>query len=121
ERADSVTMDPHKWLYVPFECGCLLVREPARLRAAFQITAAYLRDLESDGEEVNFADYGTQLTRYARALKVWLNVSYFGTDALRDAIAQGIALAAHAERLVRAEPLFEVLAPATLGVLCFRA
>jgi aromatic-L-amino-acid decarboxylase len=120
ERADSVAMDPHKWLFVPFECGCLLVREPAQLRAAFQITAPYLKDVESGGEEVNFADHGTQLTRYARALKVWITVSYFGTHTLRDAIAQGIARAAYAEERVRREPLLEVLAPATLGVLCFR-
>lgn len=121
ERADSITMDPHKWLYVPFECGCLMVREPARLKAAFQIYPDYLKDVESAGDEVNFADYGEQLTRYARALKVWLAVTHFGVDALRDAIAYSAGLAEHAERRVRAAPHLEVLAPATLGILCFRA
>jgi len=119
-RADSVTVDPHKWLYVPFECGCLMVREPARLKAAFQIYPDYLRDAESVGEEVNFADYGEQLTRYARALKVWLNVSYFGVAALRDAIACSMSLAEHAEHAARATGLMEIMSPATLGILCFR-
>ena len=121
ERADSVTLDPHKWLYVPFECGCVMAREPTRLKAAFQIYPDYLKDAESDGDEINFADYGEQLTRYARALKVWLSVSYFGTDALRAAISYSLSLAAHAEVLVRRERDLEVLAPATLGILCFRA
>jgi glutamate/tyrosine decarboxylase-like PLP-dependent enzyme len=121
ERADSVALDPHKWLYVPFECGCLLARDPHRFKAAFQIYPDYLKDAESVGEQVNFADYGGQLTRYARALKVWINVSYFGLDALRDAIASSMELATYAERLVRAEAGLEVLSPATLGVLCFRA
>lgn len=120
ERADSVTLDPHKWLYVPFECGCLIAREPERLKAAFQIYPDYLKDVESDGDEINFADYGEQLTRYARALKVWLSVNYFGTDTLREAIAYSLSLAAHAEALVRREPAMDVLAPATLGILCFR-
>jgi len=120
ELADSITMDPHKWLYVPFECGCLMAREPSRLKAAFQIFPDYLKDVEVRGEEVNFADYGVQLTRYARALKVWLSVNYFGTSALRDAIDRTMNLAALAERLVRAEEMLEVLAPAQLGVLCFR-
>ncbi len=120
-RADSVTTDPHKWLYVPFECGCLLVREPQRLKAAFQIFPDYLRDVENVGHEVNFADYGEQLTRYSRALKVWLAVSYFGTDALADAIAYSLSLAPAAERRVRESDVLEVLAPATLGILCFRA
>ena len=120
ERADSVTLDPHKWLFVPFECGCLLAREPARLTEAFRILPEYLRDVESDGIEVNFADYGEQLTRYTRAFKVWLPVQYFGLGAIRSAIDTGINLAAHAEELLRREPGFEVLSPAQLGIVCFR-
>ena len=120
ERADSITMDPHKWLYVPFECGCLMAREPSRLKSAFQIFPDYLKDVEVRGEEVNFADYGVQLTRYSRALKVWLSVNYFGTAALSAAIDRTMDLAAYAEQLVRAEETLEILAPAQLGVLCFR-
>ncbi len=120
-RADSVTLDPHKWLFVPFECGCLLVRDPARLRDAFHILPEYLRDVEAAGEAVNFADYGEQLTRYARAFKVWLSVRYYGVAALRTAIAGAMSLAHDAEALLRAEPGFEILSPARLSVVCFRA
>ncbi|HJU64809.1 MAG TPA: pyridoxal-dependent decarboxylase [Gemmatimonadaceae bacterium] len=120
-RADSITLDPHKWLYVPFECGCLLARDPHRLRDAFAIFPDYLKDVQAAGEQVNFADYGEQLTRYSRALKVWLSVSYFGTNAIAATIDRTMDLAAYAERLVRAEPSLEVLASAQFGILCFRA
>lgn len=119
-RADTVTLDPHKWLFVPFECGCLLAREPDRLTSAFRILPEYLRDVETDGIEVNFADYGEQLTRYTRAFKVWLPVQYFGLGAIRSAIDTGINLAAHAETVLRQDPIFEILSPAQLGIICFR-
>jgi glutamate/tyrosine decarboxylase-like PLP-dependent enzyme len=119
-RADTVTLDPHKWLFVPFECGCLLARDPDRLTAAFRILPEYLRDVESEGVEVNFADLGEQLTRYTRAFKVWLPVQYFGLGAIRSAIDTGINLAAHAESLLRQDPFFEILSPAQLGIVCFR-
>ena len=120
-RADSVTLDPHKWLFVPFECGCLLARDPRRLADVFRIYPEYLRDSESAGEEINFADYGEQLTRYSRALKVWLSVGYFGTRALGQAIDGGMDLASEAERLVRADPELELLSEAQFGICCFRA
>jgi glutamate/tyrosine decarboxylase-like PLP-dependent enzyme len=121
ERADTVVLDPHKWFFVPFECGCLLARDPASLKSAFHIMPDYLRDVRPGHEEVNFADYGEQLSRYARALKIWLSVRYFGLRPIRDAIARGIRLAEHAEGLVRREIVLEVLSPAQLGILCFRA
>jgi glutamate/tyrosine decarboxylase-like PLP-dependent enzyme len=119
-RCDSVALDPHKWLFVPFECGSLLVREPERLRAAFQVLPDYLRDVAAGQDGVNFADYGEQLTRQSRALKVWLGVRYFGLAAIRDEIDRAIDHAIHAERLVRSHAMLEVMAPAQLGVLCFR-
>jgi glutamate/tyrosine decarboxylase-like PLP-dependent enzyme len=121
ERANTLTLDPHKWLFVPFECGCLLAREPRALAAAFRIYPEYLKDVESSGEEINFADYGEQLTRYSRALKVWLSVSYFGLGAIREAIERGMDLAALAERLLRETPGIEVTSPASFGIVCFRA
>ena len=120
-RADSVTLDPHKWLFVPFECGCLLVREPRRLADVFRIYPEYLKDVESAGEEINFADYGEQLTRYSRALKIWVSVQYFGTDSIAAAIDQGMDLALLAQRLVEAAPALELLSPARFGICCFRA
>lgn len=119
--ADSVSLDPHKWLYVPFECGSLMVRDPRHLLEAFHILPDYLRDLGASGGEVNFADYGEQLSRYSRALKVWLCVSYYGTDALGEAIAASMGRAELAERLIRETPELEILSPARLGVCCFRA
>jgi glutamate/tyrosine decarboxylase-like PLP-dependent enzyme len=118
--ADSVSLDPHKWLYVPFECGSLMVRDPGLLREAFHILPDYMRDLTPGRGEVNFADYGEQLSRYSRALKVWLCVSYYGTDALSAAIASSMERAELAERLVRELPDLQVLSPARLGVFCFR-
>ena len=119
-RADTVTLDPHKWLFVPFECGCLLAREPRRLADVFRIYPEYLKDVESAGEEINFADYGEQLTRYSRALKVWMSVSYFGTDAIAAAIDEGMNLAALAQSLVESAPSLELLSPARFGICCFR-
>ena len=119
-RSHTLTLDPHKWLYVPFECGCLLARDPSTLERAFTVHADYLRDVEAHDTEVNFSDYGEQLTRYARALKIWFNVQYFGTDALAQAQERGMALADLAEHIVRDTPGMEVLSPAQLGIICFR-
>jgi len=121
ERADSIVLDPHKWLFVPFECGCLLAREPASLKAAFHIFPEFLKDVAPGEEEVNFADYGEQLSRYSRALKIWLSVRTFGLAPIRAMIDRGMQLAEYVESLVRRESALEVLAPAQLGIFCFRA
>jgi glutamate/tyrosine decarboxylase-like PLP-dependent enzyme len=120
ERADSIVLDPHKWLFVPFECGCLLAREPATLKRAFHIFPEFLKDVAPGDEEVNFADYGEQLTRYARALKVWLSLRTFGVAPFRAMVEHGVALAEYAESLVRRDDALEVLSPAQLGIFCFR-
>ena len=119
-RADSLTLDPHKWLYVPFECGCLLTRDPRALELAFSVHPEYLQDVRARDAEVNFADYGEQLTRYSRAMKVWFSVQYFGTDAIAAAQDHGMSLAELAERIVRETPDMEVLSPAQFGIVCFR-
>jgi aromatic-L-amino-acid/L-tryptophan decarboxylase len=121
ERADSVTLDPHKWLFVPFECGCLLARDPRALEEAFSVHPEYLTDVRAREHEVNFADLGEQLTRSSHALKVWMSINYFGVDAISEAIARGIRRAEYAEEIVRARKDFEVLSPAQFGVVCFRA
>ena len=121
ERADSLTLDPHKWLFVPFECGCLMVRDPATLTSAFRIMPEYLKDVQPGEEEINFADRGEQLTRYSRALKVWLSVSYFGTEAIATAIEEAMDRARLLEGIVRASDDFEILSPAQFGIVCFRA
>jgi aromatic-L-amino-acid decarboxylase len=120
ELADSVTLDPHKWLYQPFECGSLMVRDGRHLRHAFEIVPDYLRDSAVGDAEVNFADHGLQLSRGSRALKIWLSVCYFGVPAFRAAIDRTLDLALLAERHVRATPQLELMSPASLGIVTFR-
>src|SRR5881398_2448230 len=120
ERADSISLDPHKWLFQSFECGCVLVRDIALLKSAFQIKPDYLRDVHRGLEEFNPCDYGVQLTRSFRALKVWLSIQTFGVAAFREAIARGFELAEVAERELRARKGWEILSPAQMATVCFR-
>ena len=120
EHADSVTLDPHKWLYQPFECGCVLVRKGGVLREAFEIVPDYLRDARAEAEEVNFSDLGLQLTRSARALKLWVSLRFFGIEAFRSAIRRSLELAQEAARHVEASESLELMAPPSLGTVCFR-
>jgi glutamate/tyrosine decarboxylase-like PLP-dependent enzyme len=120
ERADSVTLDPHKWLYQQYECGCLLVRDGHALRRAFEITSDYLRDAEVPEGVVNFSDYGLQLTRTSRAFKLWLSLRTFGLDAFRAAIDRSLDLAAYAHARIEESDAFELAAPPSLGIVCFR-
>ncbi len=121
ERADSVTLDPHKWLFQPMECGSVLIRDGARLERTFAIHPDYLdgNAAHSDGE-VNFADRGLQLSRGFRALKIWMSVQTFGLAAFRAAIQRNLELAEFAETAVRGHAGLTVMAPATLGIVCFR-
>ncbi len=118
--ADSITLDPHKWLYQPYECGCLLVRDGRALRAAFEISSDYLHDAEPASDEVNFADLGLQLSRSSRALKLWLSLHTFGLDAFRAAIDECLDLAELARQRVDASDRFELVSPPSLGTICFR-
>jgi aromatic-L-amino-acid/L-tryptophan decarboxylase len=118
-RADSVTLDPHKWLYQPYECGCLLVRDGSSLREAFEILPDYLRDAEADEAEVNFSDLGLQLSRSARAFKLWFSLRFFGIDAFAAAIDRTLDLAERAAAAIEASPVLEHRAPPSLGIVCF--
>jgi aromatic-L-amino-acid decarboxylase len=118
ECADSLVLDPHKWLFQPYECGCVLVREPGLLERAFSLDGAYLRDTAST--EVQFRERSPQLTRGSRALKLWLSLRVFGLDAFKAAIARGIALAELAEACLKARDGWEVVTPAQLAVVTFR-
>ena len=120
EDADSVTLDPHKWLYQPFECGCLLVREGRLLQEAFEITPDYLHDAETVQREVNFSDLGIQLSRMARAFKLWMSLRYFGVGAFRAAVDRSLDLAAYAQERVESSAELELLLPVNLSVVCFR-
>ena len=120
ERAHSISLDPHKWLFQSFECGCVLVRNSALLKTAFQITPDYLRDVHREAAEFNPCDYGVQLTRSFRALKVWLSFQTFGLAAFRAAITRGFELAELAERELRKRNGWQILSPAQMATVCFR-
>jgi glutamate/tyrosine decarboxylase-like PLP-dependent enzyme len=119
--ADSVALDPHKWLYLPMGCGCVLYRDPAAARAAFSENAEYTRVMGlAQDEAFVFWDYGPELSRPFRALDLWLLVKTVGIRALGDAIQENIACAKYFEELVRATDDFEMLAPVVLSIFCFR-
>jgi hypothetical protein len=121
ELADSVTLDPHKWLAMPFEVGCVLVREGAALERAFELHPEYLREAGAHGGGgVNFADRGLQLTRASRAIKVWLALQTFGVDAFRAAIDRAIDLTIDAQRQIESDPRLELVSAASLGIVTFR-
>ena len=117
-KADSITLDPHKWLAMPFEVGCLLVREGRLLEQAFELHPEYLKEGHEVG--VNFADRGLQLTRASRAIKIWLAIETFGLDAFRATIDRAIDQTLAAQARIEADPRLELVTPASLGVLTFR-
>ncbi len=120
ELADSLSLDPHKWLFQPFEIGCVLVRELAHLRDTFLILPEYLRDTQQYSTEFNFTDHGLQLTRGFRALKLWMSIKVFGMGAFRAAVERGFALAEFTEARLRKMPGWEIVTPAQMGIVCFR-
>lgn len=121
ELADSITLDPHKWLAMPFEVGCLMVRDGAALERAFELHPEYLQEGgDMGGNAVNFADRGLQLTRASRAIKVWLSLQTFGVDAFRDVIDRAMDLTLEAQRRIEADERLELVTPASLGVVTFR-
>ena len=120
ERADSVVLDPHKWLFQPYETGCLMVRDAALLREAFRVMPDFLQDTDMTLEHVNFADRGLQLSRSFRALRVWMSIQMLGLDEFRAVIGRAVKLARDAEAHIRESARLELLSPASLGVVCYR-
>ena len=120
ENADSLTLDPHKWLFQPYDIGCVLVREGHWLEQTFQVLPEYLKAVIRWGDGVNFCDRGPELTRRFRAFKLWMSIKAFGLTAFRRAIEIGLDNARFAENQLRAGGEWEILTPATLGVLTFR-
>jgi aromatic-L-amino-acid/L-tryptophan decarboxylase len=119
-EADSIALDPHKWLFQTFECGCLMVRDPDKLERAFSVNPEYLHDTKLGREQVNFGDRGLQLSRSFRALKVWMTVQTFGLTRVRAGVQHGIDLANSAQEYVAASEVLEMLSPAALSVVCYR-
>ena len=120
ERADTLVLNPHKWLFQPYEMGCLLVREANWLEKTFSKVPEYLEDAETGEGEVNFWERGVQLTRKFRALKLWLSVQVFGWEAFKEGIQIGFRSAEFVENLVQDLPDWRVVTPAQLGIVTFR-
>lgn len=120
-RADSLSLDPHKWLYVPLDAGCLLVKDASALRRAFSEGAGYI-DVVADRDMSEFAywDYSPELSRRFRALKIWFVLKIHGVRAIQQAIDANIEVAQHLGALIDASDDFERVAPAPLSIVCFR-
>jgi glutamate/tyrosine decarboxylase-like PLP-dependent enzyme len=121
QLADSVSLDAHKWLYQPLDCGCLLYRDPEAARTAFSHSGEYVKSLRSDPVETfSFFEESLELSRRFRSLKLWLSLRYHGMEAFREAIRRDLA---HARLLVKQigdEPRLELLGTGELSAVCFR-
>ena len=121
ERADSIALDPHKWLYLPVDVGCVIYRAPEITRAVFGHEAEYTRIIGEEADEAfAFWDYGPELSRRFRALKVWMLLKGVGLDSLGEAIESNLACARYFESKVRASDDFEMAARIELSIFCFR-
>ncbi len=122
ERADSIALDLHKWMHIPFEAGCAIIRSEKAQRNTFSLTPEYLAH-ETRGLAAGhlwFSDYGLQLSREFRALKVWMSVKEHGLDRFGRMIARNVEQAQYFGQLVEKEPAMELLAPIVLDIVCFR-
>jgi aromatic-L-amino-acid decarboxylase len=121
ELADSISLDPHKWLYQPLDCGCLLYRSPEAARTTFAHSGEYARSLNADPVEgFAFFEESLELSRRFRALKLWLSLRYHGISAFRQSIAKDLAQARRLADAILQEPELELLAPVELSAVCFR-
>ncbi|PYL72022.1 MAG: hypothetical protein DMF26_17695, partial [Verrucomicrobia bacterium] len=121
ELADSIALDPHKWLYLPVDVGCVIYRNPEIARAVFAHEAEYTRMFGEEADEAFVCwDYGPELSRRFRALKVWMLLKGVGLDALTEAIESNLACARYLESMVRASDDFEMVVPVELSIFCFR-
>jgi len=117
---DSLSIDPHKWMFQPFEIGCVLVKDPRWLKQTFTIHAEYLQDVHRHAEEINFCDRGIQLTRGFNALKLWLSLRVFGVAEFRKGIQRGFELADLAEAELRRSGQWEICTHSQMAIVSFR-
>ena len=122
QRADSLAFDLHKWMYLPYDVGCVFIRDAEAHREAFAGTPTYLsRTVAGPASHLNsFADCGIELTRRFRALKVWMTLKAYGVNAFASHIRQNVKQAAYLSKLVESHPCLELVVPATLNIVCFR-
>jgi aromatic-L-amino-acid/L-tryptophan decarboxylase len=120
ERADSITLDPHKWFAQTFEVGCLLVRHGSLLAQTFMMRPEYMQDVVPDEDQINFCDHGIALTRRFRALKIWFSIKLLGIGWFRRLVEHSCALAEFAQAILESHGCFEITSPRKLGIVCFR-
>lgn len=124
EQADSIALDLHKWMHIPFEAGCVMVRNAAAHRDSFALVPEYLhREADDRGMASGpfwFSDYGLQLTRQFRALKVWMSIKEHGLDRFGRMMARNVEQAAYLGKLIEDSPTLELSAPIGLDIVCFR-
>lgn len=121
ERADSVALDPHKWLHAPFEVGCILVKDAMAHRETFAVTQEYLEMTPRGLASAHWLhEYGLQTSRGFRALKVWMALKEHGVDKFGRLIDQNIAQARYLAELIEADPALELIAPVSINIVCFR-
>ena len=121
ELADSVTLDPHKWLYISYECGCVLVKDPEKLRNSFTLLAPYLRGiLPTEYTGLDYLEYGPQMSRGFRALKVWMSLKQIGVERYSKLLERNVALVEYLDQLVRKSEEFQPLCQPVLQMYCFR-
>jgi glutamate/tyrosine decarboxylase-like PLP-dependent enzyme len=119
-RADSITLDPHKWFAQPFEAGCLLVRRGELLQQTFMMRPEYMQDVVPRHDEINFCDQGIALTRRFRALKIWFSLKLLGVSWFRRLMEHDCALAEYAQALLAQTGRFEITSKRKLSIICFR-
>ncbi len=119
ERADSIVVNPHKWMFTPFDASLLLFRDRDQFRDTFSLVPEYIRTPDT-GEVHNFNEYGVQLGRRFRALKLWMMIRYFGSDGMAERIRHHVSMAQEMRSWIEAEPDWEMLAPTPFATLCFR-
>jgi glutamate/tyrosine decarboxylase-like PLP-dependent enzyme len=123
ESADSIALDPHKWMYVPVDAGLVLIRSPDTMRAAFSLVPPYLRtddNLHGVQGPPWFSEYGTEQTRPFRALKIWMTLRHFGVQGYKRLVDRDIARARHLAAMIEQSPDFELWMPTSLSIVCFR-
>jgi glutamate/tyrosine decarboxylase-like PLP-dependent enzyme len=119
DRADSLVLDPHKWLFQPYDIGVLLVRRPGALERTFTMNPEYLADIVAGSGEVDLRNRSLELSRRGRALKLWLTFRTYGSERIAEAIERGLRSAERVEALLREDPAWEVVTPAQLGIVTF--
>ena len=121
ELADSVSLDPHKWLFIPYDCGCVLVRDAEKMRRTFSLQAPYLHGiLPSKHTGMYHLDYGPEMSRRFRALKVWMALKFYGVEGYQKLLRKSVRCVEHLDKLVREDPDFEALHQPNLLMYCFR-